>query len=128
MVKSIIATLLLLSSLCHGQQIQFAEKVDGNGRLINASKYYIINKHGGSLACKITLPNGLKTSKVRLDLFLVLPNKKTVFENSILQEVRKEWNWLSTDIIFYKAGTYNIYLYDDKDLLLKATQLHITIK
>jgi hypothetical protein len=121
------AVLFFVSHLSFSQKLTFCESVDAGGNPKNASTAFTVSQHGGFVNLLVTLPHEVNSTFVTYDLFLVSDDNVETFENTIrLNDVRRDYVWFSKEIIFHKAGAYNVYVYDNKDRLLCAGR--VTIK
>ena len=100
------------------QTLTFCESVDSNGNPKGSSTKFTINAGGGFLEGLVTLQHEVNSQFATYDIFKVDEDNKEIFENTIKQLLKPAYTWFSQRITFHKAGTYHVYVYDDRDRLL----------
>ena len=111
----------------YSQKLIFCEGIDKTtGMPSNASDHFTIPSDGGFLILLVTMPKGINSTSVTYDIFRLNADNSESFESTIKQNVFPEYTWFSKQITFHQASKYNVYVYDDKDLLLCVGR--VTIK
>ena len=111
----------------NSQKLTFCEGIDKTtGMPSNASDQFTIASDGGFLILLVTMPKGINSATVTYDIFRLNADNSETFESTIRQNVFPEYTWFSKQITFHQASKYNVYVYDDKDLLLCVGR--VTIK
>ncbi|MCB0726824.1 MAG: hypothetical protein KDD00_05135 [Ignavibacteriae bacterium] len=128
--KSIISffTVLLIFILCntsYSQSLQFCEDVSKDGVPLNTSTVFNISTEGGYLKCLTTLPYRVGTTEVSYEIYKVDSDGYESYDNTIYQDVDASWTWFWKEITFYKAGRYNINVYDGDKNFLASAQIRI---
>jgi len=124
----LILTFIFLCSclLSYSQKLTFCESIDSNGNPNRVSSTFTIRSTGGFLEALVTLPHGVDAAFATYDIFHLNEENKESFESTIRQNIQPDFTWFSKKIVFHKSGTYNVYVYDDRDHLLCMGR--ITIK
>ena len=102
------------------QSMYFCESVSSDGYAQNESSVFNISSNGGYLDVLVKLPYALNCSSVRYELYL-----NGVYETTIYQDAKTNWEWFFQKITFYKAGTWQIYCIDCNDATLASGSLTI---
>lgn len=104
------------------QSLQFCEGVTEDGAPVTASSVFNISEKGGFLKFLVTLPYRVGTYSVSYEIYKVDADGYETFDNTIYQDVEPSWSWFWKEVTFYKAGRYNVYVYDgDKNFLASST-------
>ena len=104
------------------QSLQFCEDVTQDGAPVSASSVFNISEKGGYLKFLVTLPYRVGTSSISYEIYKVDDDGYESYENSIIQDVEPSWTWFWKEVTFYKAGRYNVYVYDgDKNFLASSS-------
>ncbi|MFI5134588.1 MAG: hypothetical protein ACHQD9_01925 [Chitinophagales bacterium] len=115
---------LLISIAASSQSLTFCERVDGSGAPINSNTVFSVNKNGSPVTFYFVLPAGYNSSSINFDVYR-LNQEKEVFHSTIKQPVSASQKSVSKQMTFYDAGTYRIYVFDDKDRQLAKGELTI---
>ena len=126
-ILSIVTFLLIIFSFntSFSQSLQFCEDVSKDGVPLNTSTVFNISTDGGYLKCLTTLPYRVGTSAVSYEIYKVDSDGYETYDNTIEQEVDPSWTWFWKEITFYKAGSYNINVYDGDKNFLASAQIRI---
>ena len=123
-----VFTFLIIFNLCntsYSQSLQFCEDVSKDGVPLNTSTVFNISSDGGYLKCLTTLPYRVGTTIVSYEIYKVDADGYETYDNTIKQEVDPSWTWFWKEITFYKAGSYNINVYDGDKNFLASAQIRI---
>ncbi len=116
---------LSISSICNSQTLQFCEDVSKDGEPISASSVFNIGTEGGYLKCLTKLPYRVGTYSVSYEIYRIDADGYESYDNTIYQDVDPSWTWFWKDITFYKAGSFNILVYDSDKNFLASAQIRI---
>lgn len=125
--KIFLATLIYISfngivSTCNSQTLDFCEEVSSNGEAIGSSSVFNIGKNGGYFNFLVKIPYRIGTSSVSYEVYKVDSDGYESYDNTIYQDVEPSWTWFYKQVTFYKAGRYNIFVYDgDKNFIVSET-------
>lgn len=117
--------ILILSNTTYSQTLEFCEDVSKEGVPLNTSTVFNISKDGGYLKCLTTLPYRVGTTEVSYEIYKVDSDGYETYDNTIIQEVDPSWTWFFKEITFYKAGRFNINVYDGDKNFLASAQIRI---
>lgn len=124
--KYILLVIALFAwQLSFSQKLTFCESVDSSGNAKNEGTSFTIHKNGGFFNMLVTAPHGINSMFITYDIFKTDSAGKEIFESTIKQIIQPDFTWFSKEISFYKAGIYNVYVYDDRDRLLCVGKLTI---
>lgn len=121
----IIFLILFISNNSNSQTLQFCEDVSKDGEAITTSSVFNINTEGGFLKCLTKLPYRVGTTEVSYEIYKVDADGVETYDNTIYQEVDPSWTWFWKEITFYKAGRYNVNVYDGDKNFLASSQIRI---
>lgn len=116
---------LFLSNFSYSQSLQFCEDVSSDGVPIKASSVFNIGSNGGYLKSLTSLPYRVGTSSVSYEVYKVDSDGVESYDNTIYQDTDPSWTWFWKELTFYKAGRYNIYVYDADKNFLASSQITI---
>lgn len=116
---------LFTSVNSNSQTVEFCENVTQDGKAVSSSTLFNIEPQGGSLKVLTTLPHKLGTSQVVYDIYLVDANGDESYDNTIYQDTEADWTWFWKEVIFYKAGRYNVYVYTADREFITSGQVRI---
>ena len=122
---SVFLLLFFTSGISSAQSLQFCEDVSKDGVPIKTSSVFNIGSEGGYLKCLTSLPYRVGTSTVSYEIYKVDSAGNETYDNTIYQDVDVSWTWFWKEITFYKAGSYNINVYDGDKNFLAAAQIRI---
>lgn len=118
--------LIMISVSCiDAQSLTICKSVDKEGHGVNASQEFTVAKNGGNVTFLVQFTATNKPASVSFDIYK-LDKGKEIFSSTIKQNTEPSKNWLSKEITLYEAGSYRVYLYDDKDNLI--TKSNFTVK
>lgn len=104
------------------QSLQFCEDVSQNGSPVSASSVFNISDQGGYLKFLTNLPYRVGTKSVSYEIYKVDDDGNESYESTIYQDVEASWTWFWKEVTFYRAGRYNVYVYDgDRNFLTSST-------
>jgi hypothetical protein len=115
-------------SNANSQTLYFCENVDANGYAIAPSSVFSINSSGGFLYFLVRLPYEFGSTGIAYDIYRVDSYGGESFDNTINQDAQKNWTWFYQKVNFYKAGLYNVYVYDGDRNFLTSGQVSIQYK
>ncbi|MBS1492320.1 MAG: hypothetical protein JST55_02350 [Bacteroidetes bacterium] len=116
---------ITLSQSLKAQSLYFCESVDKDGYPVGESTVFTIPAAGGYLNMLVRLPYTADVTSVRYEIYKVDPYGTESYDNTIYQDVERNWVWFWKQVTFYKAGTYNIYVYDSNNYLLTSGTIKI---
>jgi len=118
---------VLFSFAGKAQSLTFCKSVDKTGKSLGSSQEFTISKDGGKVTFLFQFSPSTTpmVSEISYDMY-VLDKGKEVFNSTMQQAVNANQKWLSKEVTFYQAGTYRVYVYDEKDQLL--TKGTVTIR
>jgi hypothetical protein len=106
-------------NISYSQSLQFCEDVSQSGAPISESSVFNISDRGGYFKFLVTLPYRIGTSSVSYEIYKVDDDGYETYDNTIYQDVDPSWTWFWKEVTFYRAGRFNIYVYDaDKNFLV----------
>ncbi|QQS37675.1 MAG: hypothetical protein IPM56_06905 [Ignavibacteriales bacterium] len=123
----LILTLFTLSSV-NAQSLYFCEDVDEDGYAINSSSTFTITEDGGSLKMLVRMGEDVDVYGVYFKIFEVDSNSDESYDNTIYQDVEPDWTWFWKEIIFYRSGKYNVYVYDEYDEYITSGTIKIKMR
>ncbi|REK00037.1 MAG: hypothetical protein DWQ44_02950 [Bacteroidetes bacterium] len=110
------------------QKLTFCENVNEKGIPEKANTVFTIPAEGGSLQVLATLRRPIEANNALMDIFFIDPQtKKEIFENTIRLKTELYWSWFKSEVTFYRAGEYVVYVYDERDKMLCAGKVKIEI-
>jgi len=107
------------------QSLQFCENVSSNGAPIAESSVFNISDKGGYFKFLVTLPFTVGTQYVNYEIYKIDSEGNETYESTINHEVDASWTWFWKEVTFYKAGRYNVYVYDGVKNFLTSAQVRI---
>ena len=116
---------LSISSVVLSQSLQFCEDVSKDGEPISVSSVFNIGTEGGYLKCLTKLPYRIGTYGVSYEIYKVDADGYETYDNTVYQDVDPSWTWFWKEITFYKAGSFNINVYDGDKNFLASSQIRI---
>ena len=133
MKKVLLFVLLVISSISISQSINaqsmyFCESVDADGYPISASSTFNIGSSGGYLDILVRLPYTIECTTARFEIYKVDGYGNETYDNTIYQDVGRDWVWFWKQVTFYKGGAYNVYAYDCNNYLLASGQVIINVR
>jgi len=106
----------------YSQQLQFCEDVTDKGYAVTPSSVFNIGESGGYLKFLVSLPYRVGTYSVSYEIYKVDDDGYESYESTIYQDVEPSWTWFWKEVTFYRAGRFNVYVYDsDKNFLTSST-------
>lgn len=118
-----VAAVLIFSNQSSAQSLYFCEGVDADGYAITPSSTFNISRDGGYLYVLTRLPYQLNCKSASLVIY-----RNDAYDNTIYIDTERNWTWFWKQVTFYKAGDYDIYVYDCDDNLLTSGYLRINFK
>jgi hypothetical protein len=118
---------LTASCITYSQSLYFCESVDEHGEPVNSSGTFTISSDGSYLDFLVRTDNSIGVNSVCYKIYEV-KNGKEIYDNTIWQEVEPEWTWFWNEIIFYKDGTFNVYVYDEEENFIASGTIEINYK
>jgi hypothetical protein len=110
------------------QTLTFCESVSDDGKPVNESDVFYINKDGGSLYFLVNLPSDVNCTFITYKFNTIDKYGNEEYSTTITQDnMQENWTWFYKKIIFYDAGTYMIYVKDCNSKLLTAQKITIKI-
>ncbi len=107
------------------QTIQFCENVSASGEAITPSTLFNIDSKGGYLKILVNMPYRLGSNQVIYEIYEVDPDGAEKYDNTIYQEANADWTWFWKEVTFYKAGRFNVFVYDGERNFLTSGQVRI---
>jgi hypothetical protein len=98
---------VIFSVSSFSQTLYFCEDVDSDGYPVNESDVFTIPDAGGYLYVLVRLPYEVLCNSVSFEI-----DRNGKYDNTIYLDTEKDWVWFYKKIEFYKAGTYDFYVYD----------------
>jgi hypothetical protein len=123
----LLLILLLVSTSVKSQEVIFCERVDKFGNAWNRSQEFKVSEKGGFLKILVKLNKKVESKSVIFDIYKVT-GEKNVLENTIHMDVNPNLTWFYKEFTFYKEGSYEVYVYDEKDKLLGVGKMKIKLK
>ncbi len=120
--------LIAITASLNSQTLYFCEDVDGSGYPIGESSTFNISRDGGWLKMLVRLPYDVNCRSVRFEVYRKDSYGYETYDNTIRQDVERDWRWFWQKITFYSAGSYNVYCYDCSDYLLTSGSIRINYK
>lgn len=121
-LASVICTLFLGINTSYSQTLDFCEDVSSDGDALSSSSVFNIGSNGGYFKFLVKIPYRIGTSSVSYEVYKVDSDGYESYDNTIYQDVEPSWTWFYKEVTFYKAGRYNIYVYDgDKNFIVSET-------
>lgn len=106
----------------YSQTLEFCEDVSASGDAISSSSVFNIGKNGGYFKFLVKLPYRIGTNSVSYEIYKVDSDGYESYDNTIYQDAEPSWTWFYKEVTFYKAGRYNVYVYDgDKNFIVSET-------
>lgn len=117
-----VIVFLLCANVSFSQLLQFCEDVGTSGSPIGESSVFNISEKGGYLKFLVSLPFRVGTKAVSYEIYKVDDDGYETYDNSITQDVEPSWTWFWKEVTFYRAGRFNVYVYDgDRNFLTSST-------
>jgi hypothetical protein len=116
---------IALSQSLKAQSLYFCESVDKDGYPVGESTVFTIPSAGGYLNFLVRLPYTADVTSVRYEIYKVDPYGTESYDNTIYQDVEKNWVWFWKQVTFYNTGNYNVYVYDSNNYLLTSGTVKI---
>lgn len=113
------------SNNTYSQTMQFCEDVTEDGKAVTPSSVFNISTKGGYLKVLTSLPYRVGTVSVVYEIYKIDDDGYEKYDNTIYQDVDPSWTWFWKEITFYKAGTYEIEVYDADRNFLTSGQISI---
>jgi len=107
------------------QTIQFCESVTGTGEAVSPSTLFNIDSKGGYLKILVTMPYSLGSDQVIYEIYEVDPDGQEKYDNTIYQDASSDWTWFWKEVTFYKAGRFNVFVYDRERNFITSGQVRI---
>ena len=108
------------------QTMQFCENVSSDGQAITASTLFNIDAtKGGYLKILVNMPYRLGSDQVIYEVYEVDPDGQEKYDNTIYQDASSDWTWFWKEVTFYKAGRYNVFVYDRERNFITSGQVRI---
>ena len=125
-IVSVVFTLVFGSlNVLMAQTLTVCKSVDKDGHPVNAAQEFSVAKDGGKVVFLLQLPPAIHPAAVSYDVYKIDKGKE-VFSSTLKQPLEPNKNWLLKEVTFYDAGSYRVYVYDDKDNQL--TKANFSIK
>ena len=109
--------LFLLTAL-HGYtqtNLKFCVEVGKDGSCRHPASEFTISSAGGTITFMLKNEKGLGITKVLYKILRLSDDGKENFNNTIEQQVQKNWNYAWEEAVFYDPGTYKVLVYDNTD-------------
>lgn len=110
------------------QSLYFCEDVDEDGYAINSSNTFTITEDGGSLKILCRVGYEVEAYSVEFAIYEVDSDGNEVYDNTIYMDVEPDWVWFYKEIIFYRAGKFNVYVSTDEDEFLASASVRIKVR
>lgn len=105
------------------QSLSFCERLDAAGNPVNSSTTFTIGKNGGPVVFYFVPVQGMSSPTINFDVYSIEGGKE-VFRSTLKQATAGS-KAVSKQMIFYEAGLYRIYVYDEKDKMLAKGELSV---
>lgn len=106
----------------YSQSLYFCEDVSQSGDAVSSSSVFNIGKNGGYFKFLVKIPYRIGTSSVSYEIYKVDSDGYESYDNTIIQDVEPSWTWFYKEVTFYRAGRFNVYVYDgDKNFIVSET-------
>jgi len=112
--------LLTLAGTTNAQSFYVCEGVDNDGYPITESDVFNISRDGGYVYFLTRLPYDLACRSVRYEIY-----RNGDYYETVYQDTERDWRWFWKKYTFYKAGNYDIYVYDCYDYKLTSGYVKI---
>ncbi|UEG49544.1 hypothetical protein LK994_12960 [Ferruginibacter lapsinanis] len=121
-----LSFMLLCSCMLHAQVLKFCNAVNSDGTLKGESTSFIIEK-GDEICFYVTTNSSasFNTSKLKYKIYTIDLLDGEVYDNTIEQDIKEDWGWAWRGIIFNRADSYKVYVYNGRDELLASGTIKI---
>lgn len=113
------------SNYSFSQTLQFCEDVTEDGKAVTPSSVFNISTKGGYLKVLTTLPYRVGTASIIYEIYKIDDDGYEKYDNTIYQDADPSWTWFWKEITFYKAGLFEIEVYDGDRNFLTSGQIRI---
>lgn len=120
-----VFSFIVIISPLKSQTLQFCEDVTKSGEPISASSVFNISEKGGYLKFLVNLPYRVGTYSISYEIYNVDADGYETYDNTIYQDVEPNWAWFWKEVTFYRAGRYNVYVYDSDRNFLASSSVRI---
>ena len=128
--KSLMVLLFVFISVIniYSQSLYFCEEVDEDGYAVNSSSTFTIPEDGGSLNILCRVGYDVDVYSVEFRIYEVYSDGSESYDNTIYMDVEPDWIWFYKEIIFYRAGKFNVYVYTEDDDFLTSGTVKIKVR
>lgn len=110
------------------QSLYFCEDVDEDGYAVNSSSTFTISEDGGTLNVLCRVGYDVDVYSVEFRIYEVDSDGSESYDNTIYMDVEPDWIWFYKEIIFYRAGKFNVYVYTEDDEFLTSGSVKIKVR
>jgi hypothetical protein len=102
--------------------------VGKDGTPYGVARNFQIEKKGSAVVFHVRAHGIFNCSHVTIDLYKLSNKGEEQFERSIEVDVQPYDRWLQHRVVFYAAGSYAVYSYDESGNLLGAGRLNLLLR
>ena len=124
----IVLIMCFIFSATSGQSVIFCENVDKYGKPTNPADTFDIDTSGSAICILFKAGGPLNTTEVQFEIYYYDDNDSLILNNTLTQNVQKNWLYCWQRLSFRDAGKFKIYAYNASHELLGAGEVVLIIR